>query len=75
MTVSARVEEGALRIEVTDTGLGFGVATDTSGSGSGLANVRARLKALYGDAAKLVIDQLAEPVTGTKISLFIPTQT
>ena len=75
VTVSARVEEGALRIEVTDTGLGFGVATDTSGSGSGLTNVRARLKALYGDAAKLTIDQLAEPVTGTKISLFIPMQT
>ena len=74
VTVSARVEEGVLRMEVTDTGLGFGVATDTSGSGSGLANVRARLKALYGDAAKLTIDQLAEPVTGTKISLFIPIQ-
>ena len=74
VTVSARVEEGALRIEVTDTGLGFGVATDTSGSGSGLANVRARLKALYGDAAKLTIDQLAAPATGTKISLFIPVQ-
>ena len=75
VTVSARVEEGALRIEVADTGLGFGVATDTSGSGSGLANVRARLKALYGDTAKLTIDQFAEPVTGTKISLFIPVQT
>ena len=74
VTVSARVEEGALRIEVTDTGLGFGAATDTSGSGSGLANVRARLKALYGDAAKLTIDELAYPATGTKISLIIPVQ-
>lgn len=72
VTVSARVEEGALRIEVIDTGLGFGVATDTGGSGSGLANVRGRLKALYGDAAKLTIDQLAEPATGTKISVLIP---
>ena len=75
VTVSASVEEGALRIEIADTGLGFGVATDTGGSGSGLANVRARLKALYGDTAKLTIDQLAEPATGTKISLFIPAQT
>ena len=74
VAVSARVEDGALRIEIADTGLGFGVATDTGGSGSGLANVRARLKALYGDAAKLTIDQLAEPATGTKISLLIPTQ-
>jgi len=74
VTVLARVENGALRIEIADTGLGFGVATDTGGSGSGLANVRARLKALYGDAAKLTIDQLVEPATGTKISLFIPVQ-
>ena len=72
VSVSARAETGALRIEIADTGLGFGVATDTGGSGSGLANVRARLKALYGDSAKLTIDQLAEPATGTKISLFIP---
>ncbi len=74
VSVSARAETGALRIEIADTGLGFGVATDTGGSGSGLANVRARLKALYGDSAKLSIDQLAEPATGTKISLFIPAQ-
>ena len=74
VTVSASVEEGALRIEIADTGLGFGVATDTGGSGSGLANVRARLKALYGDTAKLTINQLAEPATGTKISVFVPAQ-
>ena len=74
VTVSAHVENGALKIEIADTGLGFGVATDTGGSGSGLANVRARLKALYGDAAKLTIDQLAEPATGTKISVFVPAQ-
>lgn len=74
VAVSARTEHGALRIEIVDTGLGFGVATDTAGSGSGLANVRARLKALYGDGAKLTIDQLAEPATGTKISLLIPMQ-
>ena len=75
VTVSARVDDGALRIEIADTGLGFGVATETGGSGSGLANVRARLKALYGDAARLTIDQLAEPATGTKISLFVPAPT
>lgn len=74
VTVSARVEGGALWIEVADTGLGFGVATDTGGAGSGLANVRARLKALYGDAARLTIDQLAAPETGTKISVLVPVQ-
>ena len=74
VTVSATVEDAVLRIEIADTGLGFGVATDTGGSGSGLANVRARLKALYGEAAKLTIDELAHPATGTKISLIIPVQ-
>ena len=73
--MSAYVDDGALRIEIADTGLGFGVATATAGSGSGLANVRARLKALYGDAARLTIDQLSEPETGTKITLFVPAPT
>ena len=75
VTVSSRIENGALRIEIADTGLGFGVATDTGGSGSGLANVRARLKALYGDSAKLSIDSLTEPAkgaTGTRIRLDLP---
>ena len=66
VTVSAAVDAGVLRIRVEDSGLGFGVATDTAGSGSGLANVRARLKALYGDAATLTIEQPAE---GTRICI------
>ena len=69
ITVAAVVHEGLLQIRVEDTGLGFGVATDTAGSGSGLANVRARLKALYGDAAKLTIEQ---PPTGTLIVISLP---
>ncbi len=68
--VSADVHEGVLQIRVEDTGLGFGVATDTAGSGSGLTNVRARLKALYGDAAKLTIEQ---PQKGTRICISLPT--
>ena len=67
--VSAAVHDDALQIRVEDTGLGFGVATDTAGSGSGLTNVRARLKALYGDGAKLTIDQ---PQTGTRICISLP---
>ena len=69
VTVSAAVDAGVLRIRVEDSGLGFGVATDTAGSGSGLANVRARLKALYGDAATLTIEQPAE---GTRICISLP---
>ncbi len=69
ITISAAVHDGALQIRVEDTGLGFGVATDTAGSGSGLTNVRARLKALYGDAAKLTIEQ---PKEGTRICISMP---
>lgn len=69
ITVSAAVQDGRLNIVVEDTGLGFGVATDTAGSGSGLANVRGRLKAIYGDAARLSIEQ---PEAGTRIRLSLP---
>ncbi len=70
--VAAAVRDGALQIRVEDTGLGFGVATDTAGSGSGLTNVRARLKALHGDAAKLTIEQ---PQQGTRICIRVPIAT
>ena len=69
ITVLATVNDGRLHIRVEDTGLGFGIATDTAGSGSGLANVRARLKALYGDDAKLTIEQ---PQEGTRICINLP---
>jgi signal transduction histidine kinase len=69
ITVSAAIFDGLLQIRVEDTGLGFGVSTETAGSGSGLTNVRARLKALYGDGAKFVIDQ---PLEGTRICISLP---
>lgn len=69
ITVSAAIHDAVLQIRVEDTGLGFGVATDTAGSGTGLANVRARLKALYGDDATLTIDQ---PTEGTRICISVP---
>jgi len=42
---------GRLCVEVADTGRGFG--HDTAGGGTGLANIRARLAALYGAAGEL----------------------
>jgi len=69
ISVTTTTNNDQLEICVEDTGLGFGVATDTGGSGSGLANVRARLKALYGDAAKLAIEQ---PKEGTRIRIIVP---
>jgi len=48
--VRASSEGGCLRVDVADTGQGFAKA---AGGGTGLANVRARLKSLFGDAASL----------------------
>ena len=48
LTVSAEIVDGRLAVTVADTGLGFGRA-DTAGTGIGLANIRERLKLLYGD--------------------------
>ena len=51
--IVARADERRLRIEVRDTGAGLAQA---AGSGMGLANVRARLAALFGAGARLVIE-------------------
>jgi signal transduction histidine kinase len=48
--VSAHVDGGQLRLQVADSGQGF---SKTSGAGTGLANARARLAAMYGQAAQL----------------------
>ena len=45
---------GKLAVTVADTGLGFGAPT-TAGTGVGLANIRERLKLLYGDKASMVV--------------------
>jgi len=53
LTISAKIKQGALRLRVDDDGAGFG--EKTSGGGAGLENVRARLTALYGVSASLVL--------------------
>lgn len=65
--ISARVVAGKLVVDVTDTGMGFRSA---SGTGSGLANLRARLAALYGDAAQL--DLQANAPRGIRATISIP---
>jgi sensor histidine kinase YesM len=52
--ISAREEEGLIRIEVRDTGTGF---TSGGEGGVGLGNVRERLKLLYGDKGRLIIEE------------------
>jgi LytS/YehU family sensor histidine kinase len=48
--VAATTSGGRLRLQVADTGVGL---RSVGGSGIGLANTRARLRSLYGDAARL----------------------
>jgi hypothetical protein len=80
---ATRTDE-TLRIAIDDNGLGFGMGGDTAGSGSGLANVRARLAAIFGDAARLIIESpvpmdhdtarptsAGVPPTGTRITILI----
>ena len=53
IVIRAHADAEVLRIEVRDTGAGL---RDAAGSGMGLANVRARLAALFGAGARLVIE-------------------
>jgi LytS/YehU family sensor histidine kinase len=56
ITIRAAANEGRLRVSVEDTGEGI---KPKKGGGVGLANVRERLKALYGGSARLVIEERA----------------
>ena len=69
LTVSAEVAHGKLQVSVADTGVGFARAA-TAGTGTGLANIRERLKLIYGDAAELRIAPNAP--TGTRVTIVVP---
>jgi signal transduction histidine kinase len=71
LRVAAEIVDGRLAVSVADTGLGFGLA-DTAGTGVGLANIRERLKLLYGDRASVVVAD-NEP-SGTIVTLTVPYQ-
>lgn len=51
--ISAEVSEGSLLLRVADNGVGLVAPTKASGRGIGLANVRDRLRILYGDDDRL----------------------
>ena len=71
LNVKAEIVHGSLAVTVADTGLGFGKAA-TAGTGIGLANIRERLKLLYGDRASMVVaDNLP---AGTVVTLTVPYQ-
>jgi signal transduction histidine kinase len=54
--VTGRRENGELIVTVEDDGRGAGQAVKVGGAGVGLGNVRKRLKAIYGDAARLAAE-------------------
>jgi len=65
-----RASDGTLSLTVIDDGRGFG--GDTSGGGTGLANIRARLAALYGPRARLDID--ANEPRGVRAAITLPAE-
>jgi hypothetical protein len=69
LTVRAQIVHGKLAVTVADTGLGFGRAA-TAGTGVGLANIRERLRLLYGSKASLTVAP-NEP-TGTVVTVTVP---
>jgi LytS/YehU family sensor histidine kinase len=69
LTVRAQIVHGKLAITVADTGLGFGRAA-TAGTGVGLANIRERLRLLYGSKATLTVSP-NEP-SGTVVTVTVP---
>lgn len=68
VSVTAARRDQQLQVCVSDDGVGFGGAT--SGSGIGLANVTARLDALYGKRASLSLQ--ARPGGGVTAILTLP---
>lgn len=70
VSLKAWVEEGTLRIRVSDTGGGFGPPA-AGGAGVGLENVAKRLRLSYGDASALRIESDAQ---GTRVEFAIPSR-
>jgi LytS/YehU family sensor histidine kinase len=68
--IAVRVEDLQLKVEVADTGAGL---RHSSGSGAGLANLRARLAALYGERASLSIE--ANVPQGIRATIAVPIRT
>ena len=73
VTVSGKVVEGQLQLEVFDDGVGIVSAKiDRLREGIGLSNTRERLSRLYGAASQLVLK--SEPGRGTSVSIVLPYQ-
>jgi hypothetical protein len=69
LAVRAEIIHGKLAVSVADTGLGFGRAP-TAGTGVGLANIRERLRLLYGERATLTVAE--NRPSGTVVTVTVP---
>ena len=67
LEISAEIVDGQLAVHVIDNGVGFDPKSD---EGVGLANIRERLKALYGERAELIIG--IPPTGGTEATIRLP---
>ncbi|HET7401243.1 MAG TPA: histidine kinase [Usitatibacter sp.] len=67
VTITGESIGDRLRLTVTDTGRGF---SEAPGQGVGLTNIRERLAALYGDAAKLTLE--ANDPQGVRATIEVP---
>jgi len=67
----AALDDGRLRLEVSDSGPGFppGFSLENGGEGHGLRNIMERLRGYYGDAARLSWESRA---SGTYVVLMLP---
>ncbi len=75
--IRSRLSDSSLVVEVEDDGVGMGAAQmleppagGVGGSGIGMANVAERLKVLYGESARMVVD--SRHGRGTLVRLNLP---
>jgi sensor histidine kinase YesM len=70
ITIRAARAHNMLHVTVQDDGPGFAARGAAGGLGLGLANTRARLKQLYGDASELRTE--SGPAGGALVAMILP---
>ena len=77
ITMRSRIEGDRLMVEVEDDGVGIAGAgflerpTGVGGTGIGMANVAERLRVLFGETARMVVNN--SPSGGTLVQITLPT--